>query len=445
MERDVDSAGTRLDGIGLGQADDAVNRRGAVVTNDVGETEAADASAGSGASEAPAERPDGGIPLLALGGRTWKEIIYLLLNLPLGIAGFVTTVVMISLGAGLAVTVIGLPLLAVGLTICKVFGRVDRWRARVLLGHSIPTPSKLPTSGGFFAWPWTRIADPVGWRSVIYLLIRLPWGIITFVVTLVFLIALWPVLPYITHAFAAVEKAMISALLSPSSAMERRIRELEARRETMVDAAAEDRRRIERDLHDGAQARLVALAMDLGLAKERMAEDPETAAQVVNQAHDEVKAALRELRDLARGIHPAILTERGLGAALANAAGRCAVPVTVDVDLPARPSSAIEGLLYFTASELLTNISKHSGGRSATVRLVRSGQFLELTVTDDGRGGARVEPGGGLAGLGERVRAMDGEFTVTSPPGGPTTAKVRLRWQDPSITTERPSGRRGPA
>ncbi|WP_232303826.1 sensor domain-containing protein [Pseudofrankia sp. DC12] len=384
----------------------------------------------------PATEP---IPLLGIGARAWKQVAFELLNLPLAIAGFVSMVVLLTLGSGLAITITGLPLLAVGLIICRMWGRLDRARARSLLDVDIPTPSKVPVRGsGFFGWLWAQLSDPVGWRAALYLLIRLPWGIVSFSVTLTVLLALWPVAPYIVYGFAAVDRALMSALLSPSSAMERRIRELEAGRETMVDAAAADRRRIERDLHDGAQARLVALAMDLGLAKERMSEDPATAARMVEQAHGEVKVALEELRSLARGIHPAILTERGLGAALSNVAGRCVVPVTVNVDLPSRPSGAVEGLLYFTTAELLTNISKHSAATTADVRVAQRGRTIELTVTDDGRGGASATPGGGLAGLTERVRAMDGTFTLTSPPDGPTAVVVSLPQQEQVMAAAHP-------
>lgn len=410
----------------------------AAAADDPGPRTGTRTGSGSGSGSDPGAAGRDAIPLMGLGARAWKQVAFALLNLPLGIAGFVCMIVFVTVGSGLAVTVIGLPLLAVALVVCRTWGGVDRARARSLLGLEIASPSKPTVSdSGFFAWVWARLADPVGWRSALYLLIRLPWGIVTFAVTLTLLFAFWPVVPYVVYGFAAVDRAMISALLSPSSAMERRIRELEARRATMVGAAADDRRRIERDLHDGAQARLVALAMDLGLARERMADNPDAAARMVEQAHGEVKVALRELRDLARGIHPAILTERGLSAALANVAGRCTVPVTVTVDLPDhRPSAAIEGLVYFTTSELLTNISKHSGARSASVRLARAGHRLELNVTDDGRGGATLTPGGGLAGLADRVRAMDGVFTLTSPAGGPTVATARLPWQDTDTDAE---------
>jgi signal transduction histidine kinase len=390
-----------------------------------------DEPVGNSAPERTRER----IPVMAIGGRAWRQVAFELLNLPLGIAGFVCATVLLTLGSGLAVTVIGLPVLASGLLVCRAWGRVDRARARALLDLDIPTPSKVPVhDAGVFGSLWARIADPVSWRSALYLVIRLPWGITSFTVTLVLLFVGWPVLPYVMHGFAAVDRAMISALLSPSTAMEERVRKLEAGRETMVDAAAADRRRIERDLHDGAQARLVALAMDLGMAKEQMDTNPAAAARMVEQAHGEVKVALEELRNLARGIHPAILTERGLGAALANISGRCTVPVTVHVDLPVRPSAAVEGLLYFTTAELLTNISKHSAARAAIVTVTRHDRTIELTVQDDGRGGATAGSGTGITGLAERVRAMDGTFTLTSPHGGPTIAQVRLPWQDQAMT-----------
>ncbi len=182
----------------------------------------------------------------------------------------------------------------------------------------------------------------------------------------------------------------------------------------MVDTAAADLRRIERDLHDGAQARLVNLAMGLGLAKEKLLEDPDAAASMVEEAHGEVKLALQELRDLARGIHPAVLTDRGLDAALSSVAARCTVPVTVTVDLEERPAPAIEGIAYFTVSELLQNVSKHSRAHSASVEVWRSDNRLFLQVRDDGAGGASLDGGTGMRGLAERLGAVDGLFVVDS-------------------------------
>ncbi|EFL24119.1 two-component system sensor kinase [Streptomyces himastatinicus ATCC 53653] len=235
--------------------------------------------------------------------------------------------------------------------------------------------------------------------------------------------------PWVMRALTSVDRLLVKGLLGPSR-LATRVWELESDRGTVVDTAAADLRRIERDLHDGAQARLVALAMDLGLAKEKLDEDPQAAARMVDEAHGEVKLALQELRDLARGIHPAILTDRGLGPALSALAARCTVPVTVTADLPDRPAPAIEGIAYFTVSELLQNISKHSNARTASVELARSGSRLLIRVRDDGRGGASPDGGSGLAGLAERLGSVDGRFVVDSPPGGPTSVEAELPWRD---------------
>ncbi|MFI8949119.1 sensor histidine kinase [Streptomyces sp. NPDC053750] len=363
---------------------------------------------------------------------TWKEIAHLLANLPAALIGFTYVVTMLFVGAGLTVTVIGFPLLAAGLLGARQLGKLERARARALLGVRVEEPSPLPLrrGNGFLPLLWMALKDPVGWRTVLYDFIRLPWGILTFVVTLTSLFVLWPVLPFIARGLANADRAMVRGLLSPSDELERRIAELESDRGVVVDTAAADLRRIERDLHDGAQARLVNLAMGLGLAKEKLLEDPDAAAAMVDEAHGEVKLALQELRDLARGIHPAVLTDRGLDAALSSVASRCTVPVKVTVDLAERPAAAIEGIAYFTVSELLQNISKHSGARSASVEVWRSADRLLIQVGDDGRGGARLDGGTGLRGLTERLTAVDGLFVVDSPQGGPTAITAELPWRD---------------
>ncbi|MDX2407106.1 sensor domain-containing protein [Streptomyces microflavus] len=369
----------------------------------------------------------------ALDRWTWREIAHLLVNLPMAIAGFVYALLVIAVGVGLSVTVIGLPVLVAGLRGARVLGRLERGRARSLLGVRIEEPSPLPRGrqeGGVFPWLWSGLKDPVGWRSLLYAFIRLPWGVLTFAVTLVSLIVLWPVLPFIARGLTAADRAMVRGLLPPSDELERRIAELESDRGVVVDTAAADLRRIERDLHDGAQARLVALAMGLGLAKEKLTDDPEAAARMVDEAHGEIKVALQELRDLARGIHPAVLTDRGLDAALSAIASRCTVPVNVSVDLPGRPAEAIEGIAYFTVSELLQNVSKHSGARSASVEVWRAADRLLIKVTDDGSGGARMGGGSGMAGLAERLGAVDGLFVLDSPVGGPTAVTAELPWRD---------------
>ncbi|MFF4168625.1 sensor histidine kinase [Streptomyces sp. NPDC001744] len=368
-------------------------------------------------------------PRPAYGKETWKEIVFLLSNLLTTLVGFVYAVVSVLLGVGLSVTVVGLPLLALGLGGARLLGRSERARGRALLGVAVPEPSPLPRHDGFLPWLWTALKDPVAWRTQLYGLIRLPWGILTFTVTLVSLVVLWPVLPFVSRWLANADRGMVRGLLAPSDELERRIAELESDRGVVVDTAAADLRRIERDLHDGAQARLVALAMGLGLAKEKLHDDPEAAAAMVDEAHGEVKLALQELRDLARGIHPAVLTDRGLGPALSSVSARCTVPVTVHADLRERPAEAIEGIAYFTVSELLQNVSKHSRARSASVEVWRAGDRLMLQVRDDGAGGARLDGGTGLAGLAERLGAVDGVLVVDSPEGGPTTVTAELPWR----------------
>ena len=169
--------------------------------------------------------------------------------------------------------------------------------------------------------------------------------------------------------------------------------------------------------------------MGLGLAKEKLTDDPEAAARMVDEAHGEVKVALQELRDLARGIHPAVLTDRGLDAALSAIASRCTVPVTVTVTLSGRPAEAIEGIAYFTVSELLQNVSKHSAARAASVEVWRAENRLLLQVTDDGRGGASLDGGTGMSGLADRLGAVDGLFVLDSPTGGPTVVTAELPWR----------------
>ncbi|GGK94283.1 sensor histidine kinase [Streptomyces flaveus] len=369
---------------------------------------------------------------------TWKEIAHLLANLPVSLIGFTYVVTVLSTGAFLSLTVIGLPLLAGGLMGARLLGQLERGRARALLGVRVDEPSPLPFRGrsGFLSRLWMALRDPVGWRTVLYDFMRLPWGILTFTITLTSLFVLWPVLPFIARGLANADRAMVRGLLSPSDELERRVAELESDRGVVVDTAAADLRRIERDLHDGAQARLVNLAMGLGLAKEKLLEDPDTAASMVEEAHGEVKLALQELRDLARGIHPAVLTDRGLDAALSAVASRCTVPVKVTADLPMRPAAAIEGIAYFTVSELLQNVSKHSGARSASVDVWRSDNRLLIQVWDDGRGGASLDGGTGMAGLADRLGAVDGLFVIESPVGGPTTITAELPWRD---RTEEPA------
>ncbi|WLQ35644.1 sensor domain-containing protein [Streptomyces castrisilvae] len=435
---------------------------------------------GSGSGNRPATRRVLPAALRApLEARTWREFCYLMLSLPISIVLFAFSITMVSLGAGLLVTFLGIPVLAAGLVMCRGFGMLERTRARALLGLDVADPAPVRgRTGGLMSWVGAVLKSGVSWRHLLYSLLHFPWAVFAFCVSLTLWSWGWAALtyplwhwavpshagvqgiqlygdathevyldspaelaltsvmglgvvllsPWVIRGLASVDRLLVAGLLSPSRLAER-VTELESDRGVVVDTAAADLRRIERDLHDGAQARLVALAMDLGLAKEKLTDDPEAAAKMVDEAHGEVKVALQELRDLARGIHPAVLTDRGLDAALSAVASRCTVPVTVEVDLASRPAQAIEGIAYFTVSELLQNVSKHSAATRASVDVWRTEDRLLLQVTDDGRGGADLAGGSGLAGLTERLEAVDGVLVVDSPVGGPTKVTAELPWR----------------
>ena len=229
----------------------------------------------------------------------------------------------------------------------------------------------------------------------------------------------WPLL---ARLGSAVDVSLARALLGPSRSgqLSAEVQRLGEARTLAVESAETERRRIERDLHDGLQPKLVSLALELGLAKARFDRDPASARSLLNQAHEEAKTAIEDLRGLVRGIHPSVLDERGLDAAFSALVANCSVPVRVEVSLGQRPDQAVEAVAYFVVAEAITNVTKHSDASRASVMITEGAGLLRILVEDDGSGGAQVEPGGGLAGLAARVAAIDGTFHVTSPPGGPT-------------------------
>lgn len=240
-------------------------------------------------------------------------------------------------------------------------------------------------------------------------------------------VALLFVAPILTRAFAVADATIARWLIgSPRQAeLAARIGEFETSRARVIDAAEAERMRIERDLHDGAQQRLVSLAMELGRAKLKFESDPHAAAAIVSQAHEQAKEALAELRNLVRGVHPPVLSDRGLDAALSGLAALCPVPVSVTVRLPVRPPAAIEAIAYFVVAEALTNVAKHAKASRAAVTVDCADSMLSLVIRDDGAGGA--DPSGqGLTGLAARVAGVDGRLAVNSPPGGPTSIEVML-------------------
>ncbi|MFJ8208942.1 histidine kinase [Streptomyces sp. NPDC096033] len=236
--------------------------------------------------------------------------------------------------------------------------------------------------------------------------------------------------PRLTGALVRLETRAAEVLLGPSRAekLARRVADLAESRAGVLDAADAERRRIERDLHDGAQQRLVSLAVNLGLARSTLGDLPEDARKVIDEAHREAKEAIAELSNLVRGLHPAVLEDRGLDAALSGVAARLPIPVRLAVDLPQRPSPTVEAVAYFVVSEALTNVVKHARATRADVAVERRGESLLVVVTDDGVGGADLAAAGGtgLAGLAKRVASVDGRFSCRSPAGGPTVITVQL-------------------
>ncbi|WP_082126633.1 sensor histidine kinase [Allosalinactinospora lopnorensis] len=243
-------------------------------------------------------------------------------------------------------------------------------------------------------------------------------------------LGIWLVLPLVRLEVVVTRRLLFDA---PEARVRRRLVQLRDSRSRMVDAAEAERRRIERDLHDGAQQRLLSVTMTLSRARAKFERDPAAARALLEEAHSEARAVMAELREVARGLHPGVLTDHGLEAALPVAAGRCPLPVRLDVDLAERPSRRAEGVAYYVTCEALSNVAKHADARSVTVRAERvagtGGDLLRLTVTDDGAGGADPETGTGLYGLWDRVDAVDGELRLYSPEGGGTVLTADIPWE----------------
>jgi signal transduction histidine kinase len=335
-------------------------------------------------------------------------------------------------------------------------GRLQRSRFRAVLGVEIPAPPGR-AAGGRLPRPLRAWQAPATWRQLGYHLLAMTGGtagglLVTAcwsapLLAAAYLAGLWGgrglgaglglavlsaalllAAPWLARAVARADEAAGRALLGPSRGEElaMRVESLARSRAEIVAATDAERRRIERDLHDGTQRRLVSLAMHLGMARERLTDAPEPVRQVIEQAHDEATEALAELRQLVRGLHPAVLDDRGLDAALSGIAANAPLPVRLRVDVATRCAPAIEAVAYFVVSEALTNVVKHAGASRAEVTVERTGDRLRVVVADDGHGGATLEPDGGLRGLAQRAAAVDGTLTLDSPPGGPTTITVEL-------------------
>lgn len=285
----------------------------------------------------------------------------------------------------------------------------------VLAGVTVAVPALVPALAGDLPLRWHTVLGPVGAPAsgaalIAAALIALPW---------------------LSRALVAVQLRVAGVLLSEAfgarlGELTRRVETLAATRERAVDAIEDERRRIERDLHDGPQQRLVSIALQLGVARRQLATAPEQAARLLDAAHDSAKASIVEMRQVARGIHPPILTDRGLAAAVSSLVAPLPLPVAVDVELPVRPAATVEAIAYFCISEGLTNVVKHARASKARVTAAADGGRLVVTVWDDGVGGARPGAGTGLIGLAGRAEAVDGTLAVDSPAGGPTELRIDL-------------------
>ena len=440
--------------------------------------------AGSRPSAGGWPRPAGAAAHTLLGApfsrRAWRELLYAVAGVPLGVAGFVLTVAFLGAATVLTISlvgiVLGLVLLMTGLRVARLVSAAQQALAGVLLGVRLPQLPPHRPAHGVLRRVDARLRDGPGWRAVAAASLGLPaalakciavlwWTYGVFSVTspvwwLLFrnhpagthlspvhfgslAVETWPgtwlaavaggaillVAPWLVHGIVVPELWLLARILGPGE-LAARVATLERSRSEVVNEAAALVRQIERNLHDGAQTRLATLALHLGMARDKLAaggpDEVAAARDLVDAAHAGAKEALVELRDLSSGIHPPVL-DNGLGPALENLAASSAIPVRVTAHLPERPSPAIETIAYFSAAELLANAVKHSSANLIEVAAMSppGGPFV-LTVSDDGRGGADEADGSGLSGLRHRARTVDGTLTVISPPGGPTTVSVEL-------------------
>jgi signal transduction histidine kinase len=396
----------------------------------------------------------------------WLATIHLL-----GDSVVVLTSGVLVLGATTLV-LLGVPFAAVGIPVSRWANRSvyaiagwERARARITRGQQVPALLPPPPTGSAQRDATRALGDPGLWRQFTYYAVLLPLAIVwvgvvvlawsippvlialpayyshfaatqaqlgPFVVDTMQTAAIVAVLaggflvfvsPLLMRAASAFDGRLARELLGPSESgvLAERVHQLVQSRQQVVDSVEAERRRMERDLHDGAQQRLVSLAMTLGRAKNRLGDNDPAVRALIEQAHSEAMQAIAEIRDLTRGLHPPVLTDRGLDAALSAVAARSPVPVRLTVDVRPRPTLTVESIAYFVVTEALTNVAKHADAALAEVRVIREGDVLRVEVRDDGRGGADPAGGSGLRGLVDRVAGVDGRLTVDGPPGGGTT------------------------
>ncbi|MET7380990.1 sensor domain-containing protein [Streptomyces sp. NPDC005526] len=380
-------------------------------------------------------------------------IVFAVTGIPLSLLGMAYVLAVLYVGGLLSLTVIGLPVLATGLYGARHLGRAHARLMRTLLGEDIEPPAPPAVAPGALRWIRSNLSDVTAWRSALYLMLRLPLDLIAFVVTvalpafgvwsIVWTVigspALWLAVtavlggltvlaftPAAARTMMRVHRLLGRKLLGPSTS-QLRVRTLERARTLAFTEGARDLKQVERDLHDGTQAQLVAIAMTLSLATDTLDGESSTGrtGTLIARARTQTDTAIAELRRLIDGMSPAAL-DRGLADALPHVTGQAGVPVALTVDLPQRPDPVIERVAYFCVAELLTNVSKHSGATKASVDARLVGKVLRIQVQDDGRGGATIGAGSGLSGLRERLTAVDGTLGLHSPPAGSTTVVLEM-------------------
>ncbi|MFI7615545.1 histidine kinase [Nonomuraea terrae] len=372
-------------------------------------------------------------PLPFLGSAwPWRSAAYLLASVVPGVAAVLTAAAAVRAGlvalplgvlAGLVVLALSIPLVA----------RFERLRLRLVDGVPVPqAPDRRRREAGLAVMTvlamWWIDLIMLAFTVIGPLLLILTPVVQTDIVAIVSVascvagVLLLPVAGYTITAWGGARGAMARAMLAPQSS---ELAEVLRSRARLVDAFEMERRRIERDLHDGAQQRLVSLSMSLGMARLDLPEDTPV-GRLVGQAHDEAKQALAELRELIRGVHSQVLTDRGLAAAVHDVAGRSPVPVDVDVELPGRLPAPVEVTAYYVVSEALANVAKHSRATRAAVTGRAERGTLVVEVRDDGVGGADPGKGTGLTGLADRLAVVDGRLSLSSPAGGPTRVRMEI-------------------
>jgi signal transduction histidine kinase len=359
---------------------------------------------------------------LLLTGYAAEQVLWMV-PLLVGLVLFVVGGVLVVVWAGLLLVAAAVPLI-------RLVAERQRHIAGRVLGVDLPTPYKPRPEGGLLNWLRSVLTDPMTWRDLVWVLwaVTLGWAVSLLVLVLLLAVATVFFWWFGSYPLLRMRSQVDRVLLTYGSTetLERRVEVLTRSRAAAVDHSAAELRRLERDLHDGTQARLVAVSMSLGMAEEQFDRDPEAARRTVSEARAATSAAIADLRSVVRGIHPPVLADRGLDGAIRALALDMAVPVEVLGDLAGRPPAPIESAVYFAVAECLANSAKHSGHGHAWVELQHHDDLLRVVVGDDGCGGADVETGTGMRGVMRRLAAFDGTMAVSSPDGGPTIVTLEV-------------------